>query len=342
MKFLGALVAGVLAFAGAANAQEQIKWRYYSVIPTSHDFAKNVLQSFKNIETKTQGQLSIRFVNYGETPYKATDALTVLKRGQVEMTEWLPSYSAGTYPLLAAPELPFLLPVLSDPKVAQAGVDKAWQSPSMKAELQRVVSENGGQMMAHYYYEPMNFWFTKPVGKVADIAGKRVRVFSPELGELMTALKASPVSIANPEVYAALQRNTLDGVITGAGNLGGGGQWKEVLRAGYIANLMFVSSSILINSEALAKLPPKVRDVVVDEMKQLAETQRTFMPESDRTKKAELRAMTGFTVADASKEDYAALRKTASESVWPEWKKRVGDKAGPLLEEILKSVEAAK
>jgi hypothetical protein len=84
-----------------------------------------------------------------------------------------------------------------------------------------------------------------------------------------------------------------------------------------------------------------LRDVVVDEMKQLAETQRAFMPESDRTKKAELRTMTGFTLADASKEDYAALRKTASEIVWPEWKKRVGEKAGPLLDEILKSVEAA-
>jgi TRAP-type C4-dicarboxylate transport system substrate-binding protein len=169
-----------------------------------------------------------------------------------------------------------------------------------------------------------------------------VRVFSPELSELIAALKASPVSLANPEVYSALQRNSLDGVVTGAGNLGGGGQWKEVLKSGFIANLMFVSSSVLVNSEALAKLPPKARDVFMEEMKLLAETQRNFMPESDRTKKAELRTMTGFTITDASKEDYAALRKTTSESVWPEWKKRVGDKAGPVLDEILKQVETAK
>jgi TRAP-type C4-dicarboxylate transport system substrate-binding protein len=342
MKFLGAVIACVLAAAGIANAQEPVKWRYYSVIPPSHDFAKNVIEAFKNVETKTQGQLSIRFVNYGETPYKATDALSVLKKGQVEMTEWLPSYSAATYPLLAAPELPFLLPVMSDPAVAQAGVDRAWAAPSMKAELQRVVSENGGQMMAHYYYEPMNFWFTKPVKNVSDIAGKRVRVFSPELGELIAALKASPVSIANPEVYSALQRNSLDGVITGAGNLGGGGQWKEVLKSGFIANLMFVSTSVLVSSEALAKLPPKLREVFVAEMKALEQTQRKFMPESDRTKKAELRTMTGFTVNDASKEDYAALRKTASDNIWPAWQKRVGDQAATLLADILKQVEAAK
>lgn len=352
MKFLGALVAGALAVAGVATAgiavsgtaaaQEPVKWRYYSVIPASHDFGKRVVESLKAVEEKTQGQLSIRFVFYGETPYKSTDALSVLKRGQVEMTEWLPSYSAGTYPLLAAPELPFLLPQISDPATAQAGIDRAWAAPAMKAELDRVVAENGGQMLGHYYYEPMNFWFTKPVRNVADFGGKRVRVFSPELGELIEALKASPVSLGNPEVYSALQRNSLDGVITGVGNLGGGGQWKEVLRSGYIANPMFVSTSLLVNKEALAKLPPKLRDVLVAEMAKLTEGQRAYMPESDRTKKAELRAMANFTLTDASQEDYATIRKLTADNVWSAWKGRVGDKAGPLLDEILKQVETAK
>lgn len=340
MRILSAFIACVLLFcAAAANAQEPVKWRYYSVIPASHDFGKRVVESLKAIEEKTQGQLSIRFVFYGETPYKSTDALSVLKRNQVEMTEWLPSYSAGTYPLLAAPELPFLLPRISDPAAAQAGIDRAWAAPAMKAELDRVVAENGGQMLGHYYYEPMNFWFTKPVRNVADFAGKRVRVFSPELGELIEALKASPVSLGNPEVYSALQRNSLDGVITGVGNLGGGGQWKEVLRSGYIANPMFVSTSLLVNKEALAKLPPNLRDVLLAEMAKLTEGQRAYMPESDRTKKAELRAMAGFTLTDASQEDYATMRKLTADNVWSAWKRRVGEQAGPVLDEILKQVE---
>lgn len=342
MKILGALIVGALAFAGVANAQEPVKWRYYSVIPASHDFGKRVIEAFKAVEDKTQGQLAIRFVFYGETPYKSTDALSVIKRNQVEMTEWLPSYSAGTYPLLAAPELPFLLPTISDPAKAQMGIDRAWAAPAMKAELDRVVAENGGQKLGHYYYEPMNFWFTKPVKNVSDFAGKRVRVFSPELGELIESLKASPVSLGNPEVYSALQRNSLDGVITGVGNLGGGGQWKEVLRSGFIANPMFVSTTLLVNKEALAKLPPKLRDVLVEEMAKLTAGQRAYMPESDRTKKAELRGMANFTMTDASKEDYATMRKLTADNVWVAWKKRVGDKAGPVLDEILKQVETAK
>lgn len=342
MKILGAVIAGVLAFAGIANAQESVKWRYYSVIPASHDFGKRVIESFKAVEEKTQGQLSIRFVFYGETPYKSTDALSVIKRGQVEMTEWLPSYSAGTYPLLAAPELPFLLPTISDPAQAQAGIDRAWGAPAMKAEMDRVLAENGGEKLGQYYYEPMNFWFTKPVKNVADFSGKRVRVFSPELSELIESLKASPVSLGNPEVYSALQRNSLDGVITGVGNLGGGGQWKEVLRSGFIANPMFVSTTLLVNKEALGKLPPKLREVLIDEMAKLTAGQRAFMPESDRTKKAELRTMANFTMTDASPADYATMRKLTADNVWSAWKKRVGEKAGPVLDEILKQVETAK
>ncbi|MGE0150970.1 MAG: TRAP transporter substrate-binding protein [Reyranellaceae bacterium] len=343
MRILSAFVACVLMLcAAAANAQEPVKWRYYSVIPASHDFGKRVVEGLKAIEDKTQGQLSIRFVFYGETPYKSTDALSVLKRGQVEMTEWLPSYSAGTYPLLAAPELPFLLPTISDPAAAQAGIDRAWAAPAMKAELDRVMAENGGQMLTHYYYEPMNFWFTKPVKNVADFSGKRVRVFSPELSELIEAFKASPVSLGNPEVYSALQRNSLDGVITGVGNLGGGGQWKEVLRSGFIANPMFVSSSMLVNKEALAKLPPKLREVLLAELATLNKTLRAYMPESDRTKKAELRGMANFTLTDASAADYATMRKLTADNVWVAWKKRVGDKGAQALDEILKQVETAK
>jgi len=340
MKVLLTAAAWLVLQVGLANAQESFNWRYYSVIPNTHDFATHVLESFERIEERSEGRLKIRFVSYGETPYKATDALNVLKQGQVEMTEWLPSYSAGTYPVLATPELPFLLPKMTLPEDAQEAIDAAWAAPRMASELERVVKENGGEMLAHYYYEPMNFWFTTPVTSKAEFESKRVRVFSPELGELVTAVGGSSVSLAQPEVYSALQRNSLDGVITGVGNLGGGGQWKEVLKSGFIANPMFVSTSVLVNADALAELPDDLKAILIEEMKQLDQTQTAFMPESDRTKKEELRAGSDFVLTDASPEDYAALREIASTRVWPAWKGRVGEEVGKVLEEILGQLEA--
>src|SRR5690606_7043006 len=106
-------------------------------------------------------------------------------------------------------------PTMTDAAEGQALADRAWAAPAMQAELERIVSENGGKMLSHYYYEPMNFWFNGPVTALSEFTGKRIRVFSPELGELVTAVGASPVSLAQPDVYAALQRNSLDGIITG-------------------------------------------------------------------------------------------------------------------------------
>ncbi|HYG91249.1 MAG TPA: TRAP transporter substrate-binding protein DctP [Azospirillum sp.] len=328
-----------MAFHGTANAADQFNWRYYAVIPSTHDFAKNVIASFARIGERSDGRLKIRYVYYGETPYKATDALTVLKNRQVEMTEWLPSYSAGTYPILAGPELPFLLPEKSDAKTGQASIDRAWATPTMESELQRIVGDNGGQILSRYYFEPMNFWLSTPASTLAELKDKRIRVFSPELSELVTAIGASPVSLAQPEVYTALQRNTLSGVITGVGNIRGA-KWNEVLRSGYIANLMFTSTSILAGNDAVAKLPADLKTILVEEMKALSEKQRALMPESDQAKKSELRTASGFSVAEASPEDYAALREIASARVWPGWKSRAGERAGPVLDEIAKALKA--
>jgi TRAP-type C4-dicarboxylate transport system substrate-binding protein len=328
-----------LAFLGTASAADQFSWRYYAVIPSTHDFAKNVIDSFARIGERSGGRLKIRYVYYGETPYKATDALTVLKNRQVELTEWLPSYSAGTHPILAAPELPFLLPEKSDPKTGQARIDRAWATPTIQGELQRIVGDSGGQILSRYYFEPMNFWFSTPTSSVAELKDKRIRVFSPELGELVAAVGASPVSLAQPEVYTALQRNTLSGVITGVGNIRGA-KWNEVLRSGYIANLMFTSTSILASNDAVAKLPDDLKTILTEEMKALTEKQRALMPESDQAKKTELRTASGFSLTDASPEDYAALREIASTRVWTGWKSRAGERAGPVLDEIVQALRS--
>ena len=120
--------------AASASAEDRFSWRYFSVIPATHDYAKTLIETFESIDKKSDGRLKIRFVFYGETPYKAFDALAVLKNGQVQMTEWLPTYSAGTYPLVAAPELPFLLPSMSDVAKAQETIDQAWAAPAMQAQ----------------------------------------------------------------------------------------------------------------------------------------------------------------------------------------------------------------
>lgn len=208
----------------------------------------------------------------------------------------------------------------------------------MNKELNRIVGESGGRIMSRYYFEPMNFWFSTPVTSVAEFKDKRIRVFSPELGALVSSVGASAVSLAQPEVYTALQRNALSGVITGVGNIRGA-KWNEVLRSGYIVNLMFVSTSILASTRAMSQLPEDLQGILVEEMAALSQKQRAFMPESDRDKKNNLKTTAGFVITDSSPTDYLALREKTSSQVWQSWKSRVGQQGTIVLDEIVKALD---
>lgn len=334
-----ALGAIVVVGTGAAGAAEY-RWRLYGALPTTHDYPKRLMEGLKRIEERSGGRMALRYSYYAETPYKVTDALTVMRDGLAEMTEWLPSYSAGTYPVLAAPELPFLLPARDSAEKGQAAINRAWASPAMESAIKGVVSDHGARILGRYYFEPMNFWFTRPVQTIDGFREQKVRVYSPELAELMAQVGSSPVNLSTTEVYTALQRNVLDGVITGSGNIRGS-KWNEVLRSGYITNLMFTSTTILVSRKALDKLPADLQQIVVDEMKRTTDGLQGFMPQSDAAKQADLKA-SGFAITEASAEDYARFRDVAMKAVWPAWSKRVGAEADKILSDINGAVNAGQ
>ncbi|WP_431855390.1 TRAP transporter substrate-binding protein [Azospirillum sp.] len=336
IMLLCAATAAVFTLGAARADAAEYRWRLYGALPTTHDYPKRLMEGLKKIEQRSGGRLSVRYSYYAETPYKVTDALTVMRDGLAEMTEWLPSYSAGTYPVLAAPELPFLLPARTSSADGQAAVNRAWASPSVDAAMKRVLADHGAQLLGRYYFEPMNFWFVKPVKEVKEFHNQKVRVYSPELADLMAHVGSSPVNLSTTEVYTALQRNVLDGVITGSGNIRGS-KWNEVLRSGYITNLMFTSTTILVSRKALDKLPADLQAIVVEEMKTTTDALQAFMPQSDAAKQADLKTA-GFAITEASPEDYARFREVASTGVWPSWSKRAGGESEKILAEITSAI----
>jgi TRAP-type C4-dicarboxylate transport system substrate-binding protein len=107
-------------FAPSAVQAADFDWRYYSVSPQGHPYSVIISEAFDRIEQRSGGRLDIDLVYFGETPYKGAEAEKLMRDGLGEMTEWLVSYSTSTYPLLSAPELPFLL-AAAEPLAVQSG-----------------------------------------------------------------------------------------------------------------------------------------------------------------------------------------------------------------------------
>lgn len=326
--FAGALLAGGSIQAGA----QEYRWSYFGELPASHDYMKMAQKTLDRIHERTDGRLKITFSYYGETPYKVGDALSLVRDGLVDITGWLPSYSAGTFPMLAGPELPFILADLPDAAKGQELTDKAWQTPIVSSAVQTILSGNNAVEVGSYYFEPMNLWFVSEIDGRPDMSGKKIRVFSPELAATIGSLGGEPVNIDTTEVYTSLQRRVIDGVVTGIGTLTGQ-KLSEVLRSGYKTNLMYTSSKILVNSSKIEELPDDIRTVVTEEFSKLSEDLRAFMVQSVEDKEKTLTG-NGVNIITATELDYAELRDAAQKSVWPEWVKRTGADSVEALNQI--------
>lgn len=327
------LIAGAALFLYAGNAAAaDFNWRYVGVINSAHDYAKIMIEGFKKIEERTDGQLQIEYVSYGETPYKAVDALTLVRDGLVEMTEWLPGYSSSTFPMLGGPELPFLQEELLDAAELQARTIENWETPTIKAYQQQILDEHDAVSLVTIFYDPINIWFADEVTDMEGMAGKKVRATSPDQAEFLTAAGASPVNISAADAYTGLQRGVIDGIITGAGAVVSF-KWDEVLKSGFATNVVMSATNMLASQSKLDELPEDVRNVVTEEMAAVEQQIRELMPVSYKEKLAELEGK-GVTITEPSPELYGKFHQIAVENIFPKWAERAGPDAEKVLSEM--------
>jgi len=326
-----ALASGII-LAGAGMASAETNWRYVGVINSAHDYAKLMIAGFERIEERSGGDLKITYVSYGETPYNPVDALTLVRDGLVDMTEWLPSYNAATFPLLAAPELPLLTATWEPPMELQTAKLDSWATPTVSAYKQQVLDDHGAVSLATVFYDPINIWFADVVTDMSGIRGKKVRATSPEQAEWITALGASPVNISAGDAYTGLQRGVIDGIITGAGAVVSF-KWDEVLKSGFATNVLLSSTNMLVSKSALDALSESTRQILIEELAAVETGIRELMPRTYQDKVAELRGK-GLTVTEPSAELYAQFRQMAVDNVYPKWAERAGGDAAKVLGEM--------
>ena len=333
------MVAGLALTAVEAQAAK-FEWQYFSVAPPLHPYAEILTKHFDAIEERTDGELSIDLVYFGETPYKGAEAEKLMRDGLVEMTEWLLGYSTSTYPILSGPELPFLAPSRTGANEMIAAMDGAWASEDVSAALGEILARHDAKQLSRFYWAPQNHWLTEPIDSPDGFKGLKIREFSAEGIDFTKAIGATPVSMTAPDVYSALQRGTLDGVVTASTSMTGL-KWGEVLKAGYITNFKLTISLILVSEDAFDSLPPEYQTVLQEEVDAATTEILEYMASGEEAMHEQLKKEYGFTINYATDEDYTKLRNIAKEAVWPNWVERVGPDSGkPVVNGVLEALGA--
>ncbi len=198
-------LAGVLAagMAPAVHAQTTLRWRLASAFPKALDTIYGAAEVFsKKLAEMSGGKFQVSVHAGGELmpPFGVVDGV---QNGTVEMAHTAPYYHFGkdeTFALGCA--IPFGL---------NSRQMTAWQYEGNGLKLMREFYRNYN--IIHFPMgntgAQMGGWYRKEIKTVADIKGLKMRIggFS---GKVLERMGGVPQNIPGGEVYAALEKGTID------------------------------------------------------------------------------------------------------------------------------------
>jgi len=246
-------VASVSWSSGKASAQE-IVLRYATQMPAKHHLTQADMQFAKTVFEKTNGRVKIEVYPAGQL-YKGSALVNAVRSGALDMGIIYGGAMTGMVPLIDVFDIPF---VFSDYRTIQ----KHWQGNVGEIIRKQAVAKGIKILSFGSYGDSFAIINSKRQLRVpADFAGLKIRGNTPMSIEAIKALGASPLRMSSSEVYAALQRGTIDGASTGLGSIVSR-KWFEVSKNVSITASSYSVWPVMIGAKKWASLPDDVKKVI--------------------------------------------------------------------------------
>jgi len=314
-------------------------------IPTHPQYSKLDMPFFREtLAKRSGGRLEVKTSTWTEMSITGYEIVRMTRSGQIDVGNAPLTYIAQDVPVLDVADLAGLNPTVEQArKVFDALV------PVVNKDLERF----NVRIVGSNPYPAQILFCRKPVKDLTDLKGRKVRTFGPSLNDLMTAVGATPVSLAYAETYSALERGVVDCAITGSGS-GNAAKWYEVTTHQYTLPLSWAVSGYFANLTWWNKLAPDVRKFLEDSFGEVSDKQWQFggveftqdgidcnanRPTCKIGTPAKDKAMVEVKPTDADK---ALLKKILAESVLPAWVKRCGARCGDVYNETVAPISGVR
>jgi TRAP-type C4-dicarboxylate transport system substrate-binding protein len=265
-----------------------------------------------SIEKGSGGRIKITHYA-GESLVKAKDQYDAVIAGLCDIAFVDPSETPGRFAQMEFDTLPYIFPN------AEIGVQIYWdilQKYSVNTEL-KAVKVLGAATIA-----PSNYAGNKPVQKVADFKGMRMRAAGRTESWIVAALKASPIEIATSDLTPALDRELMDSCFLSWSAIMSFGV-KDVTKYHVECNIFSRTWMIVMNKKVWDSLPADLQKVFMDCSG--PKDSATYSAANEKMAAGAKNAISGSNkVAGkppvyALSKDEAASWKTALLPVWDRW-----------------------
>ena len=321
---LSAASAASAASAGLAAAPAPIKLRIIGGLASLNQYTRHEEPFWtRTLPGLTNGTVQAEIVPFDRAGIRGQDMLRLLHLGAVPFGNVPVSLAAVQEPLLGAVDLPGLNPDIDSLRRTVAAI-----RPVLQAHLR---DKLGIELLAIYAYPAQVLFCNKAFASLGDLRGRRVRVSSAPMADLVEALRAAPVLTTFAEMVPKMKFGAIDCAITGAmsGNTVG-----LHLLASHL-HPMAISWGVSVfaaNGAAWAALPPALRQVI---RAQLVPLERAIWDEADREtgeglacNRGDARCTQGqrgqMTVLPGTPADRRRLRELLVSVVLPRWLGRCG------------------
>ncbi len=269
------------------------------------------------VAKKYPGELKIQYIG-GPEAVKTPDQVQAAQRGMVDMVFTTNAYYVSLLPEVDALKLSAFTPAEERTKGAWAYVNQLHEKIGLY-----YLARLGLGTQFHLYLK-------KPI-KNADLKGFNIRV-SPMYLQVIKGLGGNPVVIPPTEVYAALERNVVDGYCwpsVGIGDWGWQKQTKYVVDPGFYQ----VPNPLVMNLKTWNGLPKKLQDLLTDAA---AESEKKVVADFDELAKKERPNLIkeGIQVIDLPPAEKEKFLKVAYDEGWKDILQK-SPQAGAKLKELL-------
>ena len=210
-----------VALAAVAVAQDLPKLNVKAIGLNSNTVASDIDEKTfwtKTVPEASKGQITADWVPVDQSGIKDFQIARIAKLGVTDFAASDISKLAGDDPRFEGCDLAGLA---LDIQTARKACE-AWK-PVMNRSLEKFAA----RLLSVGTNPPQVFWCRMPINGLADLKGKKVRVFNKTMTDFIQAVGGTTVTLPFGEVVPALQRGVVDCAVTGtlSGNTAG---WPEV------------------------------------------------------------------------------------------------------------------
>ena len=237
----------------AADPEFTLRLHHFSS-PRAMDQTRHMGPWAERVEKESNGRIKIQIFPSMQLGGQAKDLLQQVRSGIVDLIYFVPGFAPGAFPVAAALEMPFIGTgsiVMS--QVAMEFFEKHLKDKPEFRGLRLVVMHATDAGLLHTR--------SAPVRSIEDLQGKKIRVASRQIGLLVRDLGGIPDGMPLPDVYEALARGRVDGMMI---------PWAitrpfrlyEVTDYHTERPMFSTMLLTLMNQRSYEKLPPDLRKII--------------------------------------------------------------------------------